>query len=167
MQQTDLSGIWQIVESIRAKHFHFNGWFTGWLIHKQKCLSSAKKLCDVTEEGDCTDIQENELCSEVKLLSRVRLFTIPWTVAYEAPLSMEFSRQEYWSGQPFPSPGGLPDPGMESRSPALRADALPSELPGKYGTVIRIKKNSPGNCYCICRLTLVMPSHCTFIWTLP
>ena len=64
----------------------------------------------------------------VKLLSRVRLFAIPWTVAYQAPLSMEFSRKEYWSGLPFPSPGGLPDPGIEPRSPALQADALPSEL---------------------------------------
>ena len=67
----------------------------------------------------------------VKLLSRVRLFAIPWTVAYQAPLSMEFSRQKYWSGLPFPSPGDLPDPGIEPRSPALQADALPSEPPGK------------------------------------
>ena len=56
---------------------------------------------------------------------------IPWTVAYQAPLSMEFSRQEYWSGLPFPSPGDLPDPGIEPRSPALQADSLLSELPGK------------------------------------
>ena len=55
----------------------------------------------------------------------------PWTVAYQAPPSMEFSRQGYWSGLPFPSPGDLPDPGIESGSPALQADALPSELPGK------------------------------------
>ena len=48
----------------------------------------------------------------VKSLSRVGLFATPWTVAYKAPLSMEFSRQEYWSGLPFPSPGDLPDPGM-------------------------------------------------------
>ena len=59
------------------------------------------------------------------------LFAIPWTVAYQAPPSMEFSRQEYWSGLPFPSPGDLPDPGTESRSPALQADTLLSELPGK------------------------------------
>ena len=63
----------------------------------------------------------------VKSLSRVRLFATPWTVAYEAPPSMGFSRQEYWSGLPFPSPGDLPDPGIEPRSPALQADALPSE----------------------------------------
>ena len=69
--------------------------------------------------------------SEVKLLSRVRLFATPWTVAYQAPPSMGFSRQEYWSGLPFPSPGDLPDPGIESRSPAFQADALTSEPPGK------------------------------------
>ena len=64
------------------------------------------------------------------LLSRVQLFVIPWTVAYQVPPSVKFSRQEYWSGLPFPSPGDLPDPGIESRSPALQADALPSEPPG-------------------------------------
>ena len=69
--------------------------------------------------------------SEVKLLSRVRLFATPWTVTQQAPLSMGFSRQEYWNGLPFPSPGDLPDPGIEPRSTALQADALPSEPPGK------------------------------------
>ena len=67
----------------------------------------------------------------VKLFSHVRLFAIPWTVAYQAPSSMEFSRQEYWSGLLFPSPGDLPDPGIKPRSPALQADALPSEPPKK------------------------------------
>ena len=62
--------------------------------------------------------------STVKLLSCVRLFVIPWTVAYWAPLSMEFSRQEYCSGLPFPSPGDLPNPGIEPGSPALQADAF-------------------------------------------
>ena len=65
------------------------------------------------------------------LLSRVRLFATPWTVAYQAPPSMGFSRQECWSGLPFPSPGDLPNPGIEPKSPALQADALPSEPPGK------------------------------------
>ena len=67
---------------------------------------------------------------KVKLFSRVRLFATPWTVAYQAPPSMGFSRQECWSGLPFPSPGDLPDPGIEPGSPALQADALPSEPPG-------------------------------------
>ena len=64
-------------------------------------------------------------------LSHVRLVVTPWTVASQPPLSMEFSRQEYWSGLPFPSPGDLPDPGIEPGSPALQADSLPSEPPGK------------------------------------
>ena len=54
-----------------------------------------------------------------------------WTVAHQAPPSMGFSRQEYWSGSPFPSPGDLPDPGIKPKSPALQADALTSEPPGK------------------------------------
>ena len=58
-----------------------------------------------------------------------KFFATPWTIACQAPLSMEFSRQEYWSGLPFPSPGDLPDPGIEPRSPALQADSLPSEPP--------------------------------------
>ena len=68
---------------------------------------------------------------KVKSLSRVRLFAIRWTVAYQPPSSMGFSTQEYWSGLPFPSPGDLPDPGIEPKSPTLRADALTCEPPGK------------------------------------
>ena len=68
---------------------------------------------------------------KVKSLSRVRLFVTPWTVAHQAPPSMGFSRQEYWSGLPFPSPRDLPDPGIELRSPELQADTLTSEPPGK------------------------------------
>ena len=67
----------------------------------------------------------------VKSLSRVRLFAIPWTVVYQASLPTGLSRQEYWSGLLFPSPGDLPDPGIKSRSPALQADALPSETLGE------------------------------------
>src|SRR5574337_1098638 len=58
-------------------------------------------------------------------------FVTPWTVACQAPLSMELSRQEYWSGLPFPPPGDLPDPGIKPGSPALQADSLPSKPPGK------------------------------------
>ena len=68
---------------------------------------------------------------KVKSLSRVRLFATQWTVAYKASPSMGFSRQEYWSGLPFPSPGDLPDPGVKPGSPALEADTLTSEPPGK------------------------------------
>ena len=55
----------------------------------------------------------------------------PWTVARQPPLPMGFSRQEYWSGWPCPPPGDLPDPGIQSRSPALPADSLPSAPPGQ------------------------------------
>ena len=68
---------------------------------------------------------------KVKSLCRVQLFATPWTVAYQASPSMGFSRQESWSGLPSPSPGDLPNPGIEPRFPALQADALPSEPPGK------------------------------------
>ena len=61
----------------------------------------------------------------MKLLSCVQLFATPWTVAYQTP-SMGFSRQECWSGLPFPSPGDLPDPGIEPGSPASQADTLRS-----------------------------------------
>ena len=59
---------------------------------------------------------------KVKSLSRVQLFVTPWTVAHQASQSMGFSRQEYWSGLPFPSPGDLPYPGIEPESPTLGAD---------------------------------------------
>ena len=64
---------------------------------------------------------------KMKSLSRVQFFATPWTVTHQAPLSVGFSRQEYWSGLPFPSPGDLPDPGIEPWSPTLQGDTLPSE----------------------------------------
>ena len=66
---------------------------------------------------------------------------IPLTVAYQALPSTEFSRLEYWSGLPFPSPGNLPDLGIEPRSPALQADALLSEPPGKPHALLYMKIN--------------------------
>ena len=68
---------------------------------------------------------------KVKSLSHVRLFETPWTVAYQAPPSMGVSRQEYWSGLPFPSPGDLPDLGIEPGFLTFQADVLTSEPPGK------------------------------------
>ena len=76
---------------------------------------------------------------KVKLLSHVQILATPWTIAHQAPLSMGFSRQEYWSRLPWPSPRDLSDPGIKPGSPALQADALPSEpsrkppLHVKYG----------------------------------
>ena len=85
---------------------------------------------------------------KVKSLSHVQLFETPWTVAYQAPPSMGVSRQKYWSGLPFPSPGDLPDPGIEPGSPALQADTLTSQPPGKpqecsnYHTIVVISHTS-------------------------
>ena len=66
------------------------------------------------------------------LLSSIQLFATPQTAAFQAPLSMGFSKQKYCSGLPFPSPEDLPDPGIEPESPALQADSLPSEQPVYY-----------------------------------
>ena len=68
---------------------------------------------------------------EEKSLSRVQLFVTRWTVAHQAPRSMGFSRNEYWSGLPFPPSGDLPNPGIESSSPTLQVDSLSSEPSGK------------------------------------
>ena len=82
------------------------------------------ELCSLTRDWTC-----NPCIGKVKVksLSYVWLFATPWTVVYKASQSMDFPRQEYWSGLPFSSPGDLPDPGIEPRSPALQADALLSE----------------------------------------
>ena len=81
--------------------------------------------------------------AKVKSLSRVRLFATSWTVAYQAPPSVGFSRQEYWSGLPFPSPGDLLDPGIEPRSPAdtLRSEP-PGKAPGKENSIRYLKKKT-------------------------
>ena len=70
-------------------------------------------------------------CAHVQLLSHVQLFVTPWTVVYQAPLSLGFPRQEYWSELPFPSPGALPNPGIEPTSPALTGRFFTTEPPGK------------------------------------
>ena len=88
--------------------------------------------------------------------SCVRLFATPWTVAYQAPPSMGFSRPECWSGLPFPSPGDLPDPGFEPRSPALQADALPCEPSGK----LKIRLNNAKN---ILLARYHLPLQC-YVW---
>ena len=72
--------------------------------------------------------------------SSVRLFVTLWTVAYQAPLSRRFSRQEYWSGLSWPPPGDLPNPGIEPRSPTLQADSLPLVPPGNPGTSSHLAK---------------------------
>ena len=96
---------------------------------------------------------------KVKLLSHVRLFATPWTVACQAPLSMRFSRQEYWSGLPFPSPGDLSDLGIEPGSPALESDALTSEPPGKPGKRICKEIKSDINDIKYCRDSKIQSFH--------
>ena len=89
----------------------------------------------------------------MKSLNRVWLFATPWTVAYQALTSMRFSRHDYWSGLPFPSPGDLPNPGIKPGSPALQTEALPSEPPGKLSLTehsknsLYLDQSSPQYCY--------------------
>ena len=83
--------------------------------------------------------EESEVAQSCLTLS------IPWTVAYQAPPSMEFSRQEYWSGLSIPSPGDLPNPGTEPGSTALQADALPSKPPGKQAMEEKLVFLTTGN----------------------
>ena len=72
-----------------------------------------------------------DLCGAGLVTKSCATLAIPWTITCQAPLSMRFSRQEYWSGLPFPSPGDLPDAGIEPKSPALQEDSLSTELQGK------------------------------------
>ena len=97
---------------------------TGRNINNLRYADDTTLMAESQEELKC-------LLMKVKLLSHVWLFATLWTVARQAPLSMGFSRQESRSGLPFPSPGDLLNPGIETRSPALQADALSSEPPGK------------------------------------
>ena len=121
-----LSRLWELVMDREACHPAVYGvtksqtWlsnWTDWLLIASLCCVG---FC-------CTTMWDSY--EWVKSLSHVQLFATLWTVALQAPLSMGFSRQEYWSGLPFPSPGDLPNPGIEPRSPVLQADALSSEPP--------------------------------------
>ena len=99
---------------------------TRWIMQKAKEFQKNIYFCfsDYAKDFDCVKVK-------VKSLSHVLLFVTPWTVASQAPLSMGFSRQQYQSGLPFPSPGDLPDPGIEPGSLALQTDTLLSEPLGK------------------------------------
>ena len=87
------------------------------------CMSPNLYNSRLSMKQDCIQSESEVTQSRLTLCD-------PWTVVGQAPLSMGFSRQEYWSGLPFPSPRNLPDPGIEPESPVLQADSLPSELPG-------------------------------------
>ena len=94
--------------------------------------------------GQCWGLPELEtMC----VLSRsvMPVSATPWTVARQAPLSMGFSRQEYWSGLPCPPPGALPNPGIEPRSPTLQEDSLLSEPPGKQRDCVQFSRSVVSN----------------------
>ena len=109
--------------------------------------------------------QRHPVESESVSCSVVSDSVAPWTVAHQATLSMEFSRQEYWSGLPYPSPRDLPDPGVEPGSPTLQADFLQSEPPGKQHPVcctINIELFPSSLCY-TARLVSVCPEILVFL----
>ena len=99
-------------------------------VHGPKCLfangSQMTNSSQVTLSGSSPGVC---VCVHAQSLNCVSLFATPWTIVLQAPLSMGFPRQEYWSGLPFPSPGNLPDPRTEPGSLALQADSSPSEPP--------------------------------------
>ena len=108
------------MEIFRFNSIYFTGWFQG-----------SNEFIHVNHLELAWYRVSSQYQRKVKSLSHVQLVVTLWTIAYQAALSMGFSRQGYWSGLPFPSPGDLPNPGIESRSPTtLQADALPSEPPG-------------------------------------
>ena len=100
---------------------------------------------------------------KVKVTQLCPVLATLWTVAHQAPLSMGFSRQKYWKGLPFPSPGDLPHPGIEPRSPALQADSLPAELPGKPKITVSQFSSVAQSCLILCnpmnRSTPGLPVH--------
>ena len=102
---------------------------------KQSCPSALSGSKQAREPVVCSQLPPAIAGVPIKWTwkwSCVQLFGTPWTVAHQAPPSLEFSRQESWSGLPFPSPGDLRDPGIKPRSAALQSDTLPSEPPGKH-----------------------------------
>ena len=113
-------------DGLEAHHTAFRGWKTRSYVSVPVVIEEG--VVSIMLFNSRSDALDLAVKVKVKSLSRVRLFV---TVAYQAPPSMGFSRQEYWSELPFPSPGDLPDPGIEPRSPALEADALTAEPPGK------------------------------------
>ena len=94
-----------------------DGLLSLWLRNSQKLLIPAP--CELPEAMETLSCSPQKVKRKCSLLSPVQLFETPWTVAHQSPLSMGFSRQEYWSGLPFPSSGDLPNPGIEPRSPAF------------------------------------------------
>ena len=95
-------------------------------------------ICDLSTQVSCP---ESKNIVAVQLISFVQLFSTPWTVVHQAPLSMEFPRQGYWSWLPFPSPGDLLDPGIEPMTPELAGGFFTPEPPGKAPKTVRKAKS--------------------------
>ena len=101
--------------------------------HATQLVGSSSPMRDGTQALELTVPNPNYWYVCVSVTQLCLIFVIPWIVACQTPLSMEFSRQKYWSGLLFPSPGDLPDPGIGPRSPALQADSLPESGKGLPG----------------------------------
>ena len=134
------------------------GWDTqvltgGWVNKRRLCSSSSCLTLHTRPESletravRCSRLVCVCVCVRVCVcathFSRVRVLASPGTVAHQAPLYTWFSRQEHWSRLPFPSPGDLPDPGLEPRSPALQVDSLPAEPPGKPRLFVNTLQTPP------------------------
>ena len=106
------------------------GFYINWAMREAPFVS---KCCIISHGESPSWFTHLRPLVETLCVSRSVVFNsaTPWTITHQAPPSVEFSRQEYWSGLSFPSPGDLPDPGIEARSSALQADSSPSEPPGK------------------------------------
>ena len=104
---------------------------TVWPEKKEKKKKKQGRKKEKKKRNNFYWIVPQQQLDNVSRFSRVQLFVTPQTVDHQAPLSVEFSRSEYWSGEQFPSPGDLSDSGIEPRTPALEADSLPSEPPGE------------------------------------
>ena len=107
-----------------------------WLHHLAPGIQFVDQTSPWTLQLECLHQAQGLFCAQgyctvLGLVTQSWVFETPWTVACQAPLSLEFSREEYWSGLPSPTPGDPPNPGMEPRSPTLQVDSLLSELPGK------------------------------------
>ena len=120
-----------LLEKEMATHSSILAWKTPWMEEHSRLQSMASQRVSHWVTSLSFSWNTNLHFLLLFSLSVVRLFATPWTIDYQAPPSMGFSRQEYWSGLPFPSPKDLPNPRIEPGSPALQADALSSEPPEK------------------------------------
>ena len=131
-----MSGLWHRMDLVQILPLPFTSHVTLDKLLLWALTFSSIKWVDITYLlGIKWDSSSSVNCSIVSWL-----FATPWTVPYRAPLSIGFSRKEYWSGLPFPSPEDLSNPGIEPWSPALQADSLPSELQGNPQVLIRHMK---------------------------